>query len=92
MAMLVVGIHPNPARIRARHFDLDESPYRFSVVECEPGESGRVDIYVQSIPVLDALQAALDEVRDHLTASEMPAAEMPIADMAPGELVEAWGK
>ena len=73
--MIVVSVHPNPTRIEARRFDLPETPYRFGVLECASDGNGRVDIFVQSRPVLDALQAALDEIRDHLTAREMAAAE-----------------
>ena len=57
-----------------------------------PDAGGITSIFVQSMPVLDALQAALDEIRVHLTASETPAAELPIADMAPGELELVFGR
>jgi hypothetical protein len=43
---------------------------------------GDVSVYVVTRADLDALQAALDTIR----------AAMDVADMAPGELVEVWGK
>ncbi|HEY5277653.1 MAG TPA: hypothetical protein VIK38_14185 [Coriobacteriia bacterium] len=130
MASIDVGIHPDAARILARRF-ADKVTGTLGLVT----DAGIVDIYVDNRPVLDALQAALDEIRAEMGRAEQAAMaakrtaraeeiragsvpdtmncaecgswahrtaahaaaqtasdQVPTVDMAPGELVEVYGK
>ena len=97
MASIDVGIHPDPAGIRSRHFNSDGSAFGgpFSTLECAM-DAGRVDIYVHNLATLDAIQAALDEIRVNLPARLQTASDQVPTVMAdwpaPGELMEIHGK
>jgi hypothetical protein len=67
MASIDVGIHPDPARISAHHFPDGQTP-PFSLVRIGT-DTGRVDIFVHNRDVLEALQAALDEIRADMDAA-----------------------
>ena len=100
MASIDVGIHPDPAGITAHHFAASRTSNRFSTLVCEVSES-RVAIFIDSRnnrAVLDALQAALDEIRADMGKAEQTASDQVptvMADWAagpPGEAVEVFGK
>jgi len=80
MASIAVGIHPDPAAIRARHI-RDTDPFSILEINVEPS---RLAIFVHDFAVLDALQAALDEIRANMTLPEgvfhgHPGGELPFA-------------
>ena len=91
MAHIDVGIHPNPARITTERLTGPGSP-DFSVIRLT-GDGAKAVIFVTERPVLDALQRALNEIRDHFNASERAeiAPDAHLDDWSPGELMEAFG-
>jgi hypothetical protein len=75
MASIDVGIHPDPAGITSRRFAGPSD--RFSTIELAVGHS-HVSFFVSTRPVLDALQAALDEIRadmDQAASDQVPTVE-----------------
>jgi hypothetical protein len=66
MASIDVGIHPDPAGITTRLFL--SAPPAFSTLEFNVRDC-HVRVYVHNRAVLDALQAALDEIRADMDAS-----------------------
>jgi hypothetical protein len=83
VASIDVGIHPDPAGIRVEHFH-DFRP--FSIVRIAT-DMGRADIFVHNRAVLNALQAALDEIRGDMGRAEQ--AEMAAKRTARAEEIRA---
>jgi hypothetical protein len=68
MASIDVGIHPDPAGITTKHFP-GGPPATFSTIEFRAGGAKVAAIFVDRREVLDALQAALDEIRADMDAA-----------------------
>ena len=103
MASIDVGIHHDPKRIRSKRFTASSMP--FSTLEFGAGGDDKVVVFVCTRRVIDALQAALDEIRADMDAAEQAAikAAQTSSDQVPtvmadwpagppGELMEIHGK
>jgi hypothetical protein len=67
MASIDVGIHPDAGQITNRRFTGKGDD--FSTLELGAGGNDKVVVFVSTRPVLDALQAALDEIRADMDAA-----------------------
>lgn len=85
MASIDVGIHPDPSGITSKHFP-GGSPASFSTLEITVKES-HVAVFVDKRPVLDALQRALNAIRDDFNAAES-AAIQDASDQVPTEMAD----
>jgi hypothetical protein len=83
-----VAVIPEARHVTVAMHDDSEGRDRLRVIHLGPSAVDSLTIHVQNRAVLDALQAALDEIRADTDREET--AE--IAGMAPGEIVEAYGK
>jgi hypothetical protein len=92
MASIDVGIHPDPSGITTRRFSHGTEPFStlapFSILEFNVRDC-HVRVYVHNRAVLGALQAALDEIRADMDASEQGQYEAELDKPAhvPGEYV-----
>jgi hypothetical protein len=81
MAMIDVGIHPDPAGITSRRFGAGAAQgLAFSTLDITAGErlgshgEAKAMIFIATRGVLDALQSALDEIRADMDARKEGAA------------------
>ena len=87
MALIDVGIHPDPAGIGARRFPGRDA---FSTLDLDAGEF-HVSVFVTKRTVLDALQAGLDAIRVDMDAADaaIPASGE-IAQSGPSSVPGYW--
>ena len=79
MASIDVRVHPDPKMITVRHYP-PKGAGAFSTLEILTDEAS-VAIFVHSRPILDALTAALGEIRAAMDAKDA-------ADQVPSEMAD----
>jgi len=95
MASIDVGIHPDPSGITSRRFGQGATA-SFSTLDIAVKQT-LVSVFIER-PVLDALQAALDEIRADMDAAAQTASDQVPTVMAdwpagpPGEALAVFGK